>query len=128
MRIATALFTLVSLLAVTRSASADSPTSTDEARHQAGHAQYQMRMPAMSAMPAPAMLPAVPSSTDDFRALAGARQTMTRPAAAPVAMPAGIRVTSTDEARVAAGQNLYTRSSDTMAVAPSAMNSSAAMR
>jgi hypothetical protein len=125
MRIATALFTLVSLLAVTRIASADSATSTDEARHVAGHAQYQTRM---SAMPAPAMLPAVPSSTDDFRALAGARHTMTRPAAAPVTMPAGMRATSTDDARAAAGQNLYTRSADTMAAAPAAANASAAMR
>ena len=125
MRIATALFTLVSLLAVTRIASADPATSTDEARHMAAHAQYQMRM---AAMPAPAMLPAVPSSTDDFRALAGARQTMVRPAAAPVAMPARMRVTSTDDARAASGQKLYMRSNDTMAVAPGTANGSAAMR
>jgi hypothetical protein len=123
MRIATALFTLVSLLAATRIASAGSATSTDEARHVAGRAQYQARM---SAMPAPAMLPAVPSSTDDFRALAGARQTMPRPAATPVATPAAMRVTSTDEARAAAGQGLYTRSGAAMAVAPGAANGSAA--
>ena len=128
MRIATALFTLVSLLAATRIASADSATSTDEARHHAGHAQYQMRMAAMAAMPAPAMLPAVPSSTDDFRALAGARQTMARPAAAPLAMPVGMRVTSTDDARAASGKNLYTRPADTMAAAPGAATGSAAMR
>jgi hypothetical protein len=127
MRIATALFTLVSLLAVTRFASAGSATSTDEARRQAGRAQYQMRMSAMPAMPTPAMLPSVPSSTDDFRALAGARQAMTRPAAALVALPAGMPVTSTDEARTASGQNLYMRSADTMALAPGAMNG-AAMR
>jgi hypothetical protein len=133
MRIATALFTLVSLLTVTRIASAGSATSTDEARHMAGHAQYEMRMPAMPAMPAPAMLPSVPSSTDDFRALSRARQTMARPALAPAATPASMRVTSTDEARAAAGHGRYTPAPATMAVAPGAMdgsvsNRSAAMR
>jgi hypothetical protein len=108
MRIATTLFALVSLLALTAPASAGTITSTDQARRQAGHAQHQAHASAMSmpGMHAAATLPAVPSSTDDHRALAG--QIMARHAIAPAATPAPIRVTSTDEARAAAGRSMST--------------------
>jgi hypothetical protein len=103
MRIATTLLALISVLACTRLALADgTATSTDEARRIAGNTQHA---PYAAARAVPVRLPATPSSTDDFRALAGARVQAARPAGIQLAaMPARPRVTSTDEARAAAGQ------------------------
>jgi hypothetical protein len=103
MRIATTLLALISVLACTRLALADqAATSTDEARRAAEKTQYDAHA---TAHHVPVRLPAVPSSTDDFRALAGARVQAVQPAGIQLAaMPAPLRVTSTDEARAAAGQ------------------------
>lgn len=104
MRIASALLALLSILACTRFALADqAATSTDEARRIAEKTQHALHASTRSV---PVRLPAVPSSTDDFRVLAGAHAAQ----AARIqlaAMPAPLRVTSTDEARAAAGQAQY---------------------
>jgi hypothetical protein len=101
MRIATALLALFSVLACTPLALADqTATSTDEARRIAEQTRHDAHATAR-----PVRLPAVASSTDDIRALAEARVHVTRPARIQLAaMPAPLHVTSTDEARVAAGQ------------------------
>jgi len=101
MRIATTLLALISVLACTRLALADQPaTSTDEARRIAEMTWYDAHA---TTGHVPVRVPAAPSSTDDFRVLAGARIHTVQPAGIQLAaMPQ--RVTSTDEARAAAGQ------------------------